>query len=274
MSDGPIEPGTEEGWRVIDTAVRCARSRLGDGLLSAYAIGSLAHGGFCPVVSDVDLALLTDDRRDRDMRQIVAEVIADVGRRALALGDRLSVFYAPWTGFSDPPSDARFPPIDRYDLIHYGTLVHGSDLRAVHGTAPTVDAVREHAIDSALRRVTPALLVDDLHQLVTCGITVHDATKLVLWPVRLQHVCDTGQATGNADAVNHYRQLPDAQHRGLVQDALGWRALPTLPNPHDALERISNEIHHLHAEVLQRLGRQHNMPRHHELAERGRQLTG
>jgi hypothetical protein len=273
MIDRLIEPGTEEGWRVIDAAVRSAQSRLGDDLLSAYAIGSLAHGGFRPAVSDVDLALLTDDRPARNMVQIAAAVTADVCGSAHQLGGRLSVFHAPWTAFGDPPPDARFPPIDRYDLVRYGILVHGVDLRATHATLPTADAVREHAVDSALRRVTPALLAEDLEQLAAGDITVHDATKLVLWPVRLQHVCDSGQATGNADAVAHYRQLPDAHHRSLAQDALGWRDLPALPNPLDALERITEEIEDLHAEVFQRLGNQPSIPRHRELAERSRQLS-
>lgn len=178
MIDGLIEPGTEEGWRVIDSALRSARSRLGDDLLSAYAIGSLAHGGFRLAVSDVDLALLTDDRPAQDMIKIVAAITADVCEGAHQLGDRLSVFHAPWTVFGDPPPDARFAPIDRYDLVRYGILVHGVDLRAAHATAPTADAVREHAVDSALRRVTAALLAEDLDQFAADGITVHDATKL------------------------------------------------------------------------------------------------
>jgi hypothetical protein len=163
--------------------------------------------------------------------------------------------------------------MDRYDLVRYGILVHGVDLRAAHATAPTADEVREHAVDSALRRITPALLAEDLDQFAADGITVHDATKLVLWPVRLQHVCDTGQASGNADAVDHYLQLPDARHQSLAQDALGWRDLKALPNPRDALERITDEIQDLHAEVLQRLGDQASIPRHRELAERSRQLS-
>lgn len=273
MIDPPIEPGTEAGWRVIDAAVRSARGRLGDGLLSAYAIGSLAHGGFRAAVSDVDLALLTDDRLDRDMPQIVATIAAEAHEAAPRLGDRLSIFHAPWTAFSHPPPDARFPPIDRYDLVRFGILVHGTDLRRVHGTAPTADELRAHAVQSALRRVTPAQLAADLRQLADGGVTVHDATKIVLWPVRLQHVCDTGQPSGNAAAVHHYLQLPDARHRSLAQDALGWRDLPTMPSPGTALERITHEIHDLHAEIFQRLGDRPGIPRRDELAQLGRQLS-
>jgi hypothetical protein len=224
-------------------------------------------------ISDVDLALLTDDRRDRDMLQIAATITTEVQAAGHELGDRLSTFHAPWGRFADPPPDARFPPIDRYDLVYHGILVHGTDLRLTHATAPTADAVRADAVESALRRVTPAQLAVDLRQLADAGVSVHDATKIVLWPVRLQHVCDTGQPGGNAAAVDHYLQLPDARHRSLAHDALGWRDLSAMQNPKAALEHIIDEIHDLHAEVLHRLGDRRDIPRRDELAQRGRELA-
>ena len=236
--------------------------------MSAYAIGSLAHGGFSPAVSDVDLALLTDDAAGA----VALDVAAEVRASGLALADRLSIFHAPWAAFSDPPPDARFPPIDRYDLVHFGILVHGTDHRATYGAAPTGEQIREHAVASALQRVTPARLAADLRELEAGGVTVHDATKIVLWPVRLQHVCDTAQATGNAAAVDHYVELPDARHRSLVRDALGWRSLSAMEDPRGSLRRIADEIHDLHAEVFGRLADRPDLPRRDELARRGQEL--
>lgn len=269
-----IEPGTAEGWLVIDAAVHSARERLGAGLLSAYAIGSLAHGGFSPVVSDVDLALLTDERPDRDVPSIVAMIAADVLATGHALADRLSIFHAPWASFCDPPPDARFPPIDRYDLMVFGILVDGIDHRAVYGVAPTAEEIRAQAVAHALEHVSGAQLAADLRRLRGGAVTVHDATKIVLWPVRLQHVCDTGQATGSAAAVEHYVRLEDARHRSLVRDALGWRELGAVPDTRAAFLRIVDEIHDLHAEVFGRLSDRPDMPRRSELAARRRELSG
>jgi hypothetical protein len=269
----PIEPGTEEGWLVVDAAVRSARERLGAGLLSAYAIGSLGHGGFSPAVSDVDVALLTDHRSDRDVPGIVAMVAADVRAGGHALADRLSIFHAPWAAFRDPPPDARFPPIDRYDLVFFGVLVAGTDLRPTYAVAPSAEQIREQAVVYALSRVTGSRLAADLRELEDGGVTVHDATKIVLWPVRLQHVCDTGQATGNGAAVDHYLRLADARHRSLVRDALAWRGVSTMVDPRTALRRIAEEIHDLNAEVFGRLGDRADMPRREELAARGQELT-
>jgi hypothetical protein len=273
MTRPPVEPGTEDGWRVVDAAARSARAHLGDGLLSAYAIGSLAHGGFTVAVSDVDIALLTGERGGPDMRDVVTAIAADVAGTGEALASRLSVFHAPWVRFTDPPHDARFPPIDRYDLVHYGILVEGDDLRDRYAAAPGVEEIRAQAVESALRRVTPDQLGIELRGLDEAGVSVHDATKLVLWPVRLQHVCDTGAATGNRAAVEHYLRIPDARHRQLAADALVWRSLPAIPAAQRALERIAGEIHDLHAEVFLRLAGQAGVPRGDELARRADRLS-
>ncbi len=258
------------GWDVIDAAVAAAEERLEDRLASAYAIGSLAHGGFAPAVSDVDLALLTGGPVE-DMTAIVEEIQDEVAG-TWELGSRLSIFHAPWAEFDDPPEGARFPPIDRFDLVRYGVLVGGSDLRGAYATLPGAGEIRAHAIESALRRVTPEQLDADLGQLAADGVNVRYATKAVLWPIRLQHVCDIGQVAGNADAVAHYVSLPDAAHGELAQDALGWRDRRAVPEPDVALARIDAEVRDLHVEVFRRLGARAEIPRRDELIARADQL--
>jgi hypothetical protein len=270
MGGWPSEERERGGWDVIEAAVAAAEERLGDQLLSAYAIGSLAHGGFAPAVSDVDLALLTGEV-DGGMAEVIEEIQDEVaGTREL--GARLSIFHAPWTEFGDPPEGARFGPIDRFDLVRYGILVGGADLRGTYATLPGGGEIRLHAVESALRRVTPEQLDADLARLAAGGVGVADATKAVLWPIRLQHVCDIGQATGNADAVAHYRSLPDAGHGALAQDALAWRDLRAVPDPADALARIEGEIRDLHVEVFRRVGARAEIPRRDELIERADQI--
>jgi hypothetical protein len=259
------------GWDVIEAAVVAAEERLGDRLASAYAIGSLAHGGFAPAVSDVDLALLTGEPVD-EIADVVEEIQDEVAG-TWELGARLSVVHAPWAEFGDPPEGARFPPIDRFDLVRYGILVGGTDLRGAHATLPGAEEIRGHAVESALRRVTPERLDADLDQLAAGGVSVPDATKAALWPIRLQHVCDIGQATGNADAVAHYVALPDAGHSALAQDALAWRDLSAIPDPEDALARIDGEIRDLHVKVFRRLGTRTEIPRRDDLIERADQLS-
>ncbi len=125
------EPGSDEGWRVIEAAVAAAHHRLGEGLASAYAIGSLAHGGFSPAASDVDLALLTTADCAIEMASVADAIGGEVRARVSGeLAERLSVFHVPWPEFRSPPPGSRFPVIDRQDLVGCGLLVHGEDLRA------------------------------------------------------------------------------------------------------------------------------------------------
>ena len=50
-----------QGEAVLAEAVSASRHALGPRLVAAYALGSLAHGGFSPLVSDVDLGLILAD---------------------------------------------------------------------------------------------------------------------------------------------------------------------------------------------------------------------
>jgi hypothetical protein len=80
-----------------------------------YAIGSLAHGGFAPAVSDVDVAVLVD-HCDESVPRIVGAIVEST-RQGLGQGlaDCLSVFYGDWTSFGSPPPAARLGAIDRLD---------------------------------------------------------------------------------------------------------------------------------------------------------------
>ena len=53
--------GTDQGEAVLAQAVAAYQAALGPRLVAGYALGSLAHGGFSPLVSDVDLGLILQD---------------------------------------------------------------------------------------------------------------------------------------------------------------------------------------------------------------------
>ena len=135
------------GWRVVRVACQRASAELGTRLISVYVIGSLAHGGFAPAVSDIDLAVLVDHCDESVPPLIVAVVTASQEQLGPGLADRLSIFYGDWESFGVPPQAARLGAIDRLDLIEHGVLMHGVDRRAHRGVRPTRDELVAETAD-------------------------------------------------------------------------------------------------------------------------------
>ncbi|HEY6798915.1 MAG TPA: hypothetical protein VI248_29900, partial [Kineosporiaceae bacterium] len=81
------------GDDVLVDAVRVAGERLGARLLAAYALGSLAHGGFSPLVSDVDLALVLADPIQASDPATLRAIAADGRAAGSPLHARLSMFW-------------------------------------------------------------------------------------------------------------------------------------------------------------------------------------
>src|SRR5215472_5863413 len=84
---------TEQGSAALNDAVEAYQSTFAERLVAAYALGSLAHGGFSPYVSDVDLGLVIRDPPLPSDHSAVQAVADTVRRGGSALHDRLSVFW-------------------------------------------------------------------------------------------------------------------------------------------------------------------------------------
>lgn len=235
-----------DGERVLAAAVDAYRVALGDRLLAAYALGSLAHGGFSELVSDVDLCLIVSDPpRPGDAGTI--EAVADAEKRkGSPLHQRLSVFWGTPSTLGGDRDGGRFPALDRLDLIESGRLLAGSDdvrrglsrpgrqelivtgaefaIDFLAGVRPTADAGEAQlgslnvADADAVREIlSPELLV---------GRGVRRVTKMVLFPVRFLYTAATGRVGTNNAAVAHYLARGGAPCARLVVAAVGWRSEP------------------------------------------------
>src|SRR2546429_3406098 len=107
----------DEGEAVLEAAVAAFTAALGPRLLAAYALGSLAHGGFSPLVSDVDLGLVLTDPSTSDDPETLRSVAEAVKAGGSVLHDRLSVFWGTPTTLRGDVAGGRFPPLDRLDLL-------------------------------------------------------------------------------------------------------------------------------------------------------------
>ena len=235
-----------DGERVLAGAVEGYRVALGDRLLAAYALGSLAHGGFSELVSDIDLGLIVSDpllAGDAPMIQAVADTEKSKGS---ALHERLSVFWGTPTTLRRERDGGRFPALDRLDLIENGRLLIGSD-DARHGLPrPSASELlitgAEFALDylAGVRRPlglpterpgSMRIAAEDAIEEILCPDLLLDRgvrrlTKLVLFPVRFIYTEATGQVGTNAAAVAHYLEDDQAPSTRLVAAALAWRTAP------------------------------------------------
>ena len=123
------QAGTEQGEAVLAQALAAYQAALGSRLVAAYALGSLAHGGFSPLVSDVDLGLILRDPLWLKPRLAIRTVARAVRADGSALHQRLSVFWGTPSTLAGQARGGRFPPLDRLDMLDYGRLLTGRRAR-------------------------------------------------------------------------------------------------------------------------------------------------
>jgi hypothetical protein len=246
MSDA-MEDLSGAGLQTFRAAVATARDLLGERLVAAFAIGSLAHGDFSPLVSDVDVMLVLD-RADASGAKAVARV-------ERALPDRLppgteyptSFFYLDWDGFDSPPPTARAAAIQRLDLMVNGRLAFG-DGSGLSRVAPPARAelVRETAA-LALENA-PGVPLDDPAALVRRG--VGPLTKVALFPVRALYTTHTGEVGSSADAARWYARSGRAG-APLACEAVEWRQTGIDGREDDARALLERHLEAIYAEFAE-----------------------
>lgn len=218
--DIPV-PDDSGGETVLRAAVDVAQRVLGPRLAAAYTLGSLAHGGFAPRVSDIDIALIAASSTRFSSTEIAQIEHGTRTRCPGPLSGRLSVFWADWDGVRNGPEPGdRLPAIDRLDLLESGLLLHGVDSRRPAVPPTTRELVTEGA-RFALSKFDDKYLsaLRNPAELVERGARA--ATKAALFPPRLLYTLETGRIGHNGDAVSWYSTTGTAPE--LATAALAWR---------------------------------------------------
>jgi hypothetical protein len=248
----------EPGEAVLAQALAAFQEALGPRLVAAYALGSLAHGGFSPLVSDVDLGLVLGDPFRMKDRFTIRSVSSAVRAGGSPLHQRLSVFWGTPSTLQGRVSGGRFPPLDRLDLLEYGRLLAGADARdavARPGRAELLVAGAQFALgalggDPDLADRVKGLVMrdkrgdDPVQEIRTPTLLASRGprrmTKLVLFPARFLFTAATGRVGTNALAAEHYLADPDAPAGSLVTAAVAWRAAP--PAEDEAAALLGREL--------------------------------
>jgi len=240
------EAAATEGWNVLSNGLNKAIELCGSRLVSAYAIGSLAHGGFAPAASDVDLVLIfdrADASAEASVRRIQDEIQTEL---KTPLARRLSVFWSSWNDLARRSGVGRFPLADQEDLIRHGLLVWGEDKRASMVLPEPAQMKAALVIESA-RFIIEKLavpqkdaLLREPARLIAHG--VRDTTKAVLFPVRFLYTADVGRTAGNPESVAHFCRRHAGAASDLVSAAFEWRQSGALGSESSSLRQLSRGL--------------------------------
>jgi hypothetical protein len=219
------------GEYVLTTAVARAKDSWGDRLVAAYALGSLAHGGFSINASDVDLGLiLSDPVNDRDV-ELMHGLSTGIKASEIPLANRLSVFWGSLGTLSGIAEGGRFPPLDRLDMKLYGRLLAGRDIRD-QLLAPSLEELVVEGAEFALRVLSsPDVTVQLKDAEALAASDLITITKKILFPVRFVFTAATGEIGMNHLAVEYFSTAAPGPAARLAEKALEWRGAP--PEPGD-----------------------------------------
>jgi len=239
------------GWDVVACAVDATRGWPEGSMISGFAIGSLAHGGFVEAVSDVDVALVLDELSPA-VADRMARVQAAVRERIAApAASRLSIFWSTWDDLASGAARGRFPLADRVDLALAGRPLFGPDRRGEvllpAGDARTAALVIEaatFAVEKLGAKERGAALRDPA-RLAAAG--ARDASKAVLFPARFLYTLDTGRVATNDASAEHYLARGGAA-TALVAAAIRWRT-SGLGDEAAAAALLAAELGPLYAEL-------------------------
>ncbi|SRR6266849_7713367 len=136
------ESAQGDGEKVLLAAAAAYRAALGERLLAACALGSLAHGGFSPMVSDIDLGLVVDDPLrpdDPNTIEVVAQAQKAIGK---PLKERLSVFLGTPGTLGGDRDGGRFRALDRLEVYPERTLRYHASTTTMHACASDCESPR------------------------------------------------------------------------------------------------------------------------------------
>lgn len=238
-----------EGEAILAAALNLAQQRWRERFLAAYALGSLAHGGFS-AVSDIDIGLVLDDPLLGTDSDDVTELAALIKATRKPFADRLSVFWGSVTSLSGVQPGGRFPPLDRLDLIKHGRLLAGTDVRG-NLPAPTHEELVLAGAEFALWRLGTDEIIGKLKN--PEGLAQSDPktlTKLILFPIRFMFTARTGEVGRNEAAVEHFAATAPGASSSLGRLALDWRNAENWTADKSAMHAIAAGVLPLYREFL------------------------
>jgi hypothetical protein len=220
MSTEANDTARTAALKFADALASSFRALLGERLIGAYLIGSLAHGGFSRRYSDIDMALITevalDDAALTTLRGLATECDA-------TLSQKLSVFWSD-RGFTL----GRFPPLDRIDYLDRAVVL--TERECVLPARPTLDEIRFYLSGAPFTNWT-----ENAHRFAGMSVLAPGDHKpfirTLLYPARLVYSWSTGLMGSNDDAVAFTcEHSPPGMTTDILTKALTYRQAAADPD--------------------------------------------
>jgi len=184
---------------LLDYVARVAayfKSALADSLIDAYQLGSLAHGGFSKIYSDIDVGLLLKCTEPPDQ---MSYLIAAAKSIHPEYGKKLSIFWG------NPDFNwGRLPVIDRLDLLDHGVpLLHGVKPSFRRPTKDEIHREQQQSIERSWKSRLP-----ELSRLTTLEPKDRKPyIRAILYAARLIYTWDNLAVDSNDLAVEYLHQV-------------------------------------------------------------------
>jgi predicted nucleotidyltransferase len=197
------------------------RAQLGERLIGAYLIGSLAHGGFSHRYSDIDMALITEDGLDSVALTALRKLAEE---RDARLSQKLSLFWSDRSFMI-----GRFPPLDRTDYIDHAVVL--TERERVPPPRPTLAEIRAY-----LRAAPFSGWTENAHRFAGMDALApgdHKAfIRTLLYPARLAYSWIAGRMASNDRAVAFTcEHPPQGMNTEVLTRALLCREAGADPDP-------------------------------------------
>jgi len=236
--------------QLLATIVNAAQQRWRDRLVASYAMGSLAHGGFSPLVSDIDIGFVLTDPLLGTEGEAVRQLVESIKAGNQPFSDRLSVFWGSVATLSGAAPGGRFPPLDRLDMLKHGRLLAGDDIRENLPYPTHKDLVLVGAEFALWRLANDEATVKLKHPQALARSDPKTLTKLILYPIRFMFTARTGEVGRNEAAVEHFVSTTGGASSKLASLALQWRAVAPEHTDESAVQAIADGVLPLYLEFL------------------------
>lgn len=185
--------------KVEDYVARVAeffQARLGSSLIEAYKLGSLAHGGFSNIYSDIDVGLLLQCAEPPDR---MSELTAEAKNLDAVYGEKLSVFWG-----NPEFTWGRLPVIDRLDMLDHGVAL----LHAIKPNfrRPGKEEIHQEQLQSIEKSWKPRL--PELRRLTSLNSKDRKPyIRAILYAARLIYTWDNLTVDSNDRAVEYLHRV-------------------------------------------------------------------